>query len=1272
MSENSNWKHLVPKEILEKGLSYYQEGKAKRAVEGQDGFETVVRGRRNYKVFIHTNPVSGMVKSIDCSCDEPKEKNWCHHMAAAMLLVENIYGPLSFENPLEEEEIKRAKVPAKKNSPNRSVLSSLDEIQSIEKLQREEIAKTDGQNEYQPDEAYRYFHFESYLKDLHVSMKEIKEARDVLKGEHSDLKVKIGFDPSNGAQGMLGECSLSDSDTYYSYFGWRTRIVFGPKRILESSCSNYACMTKTDAKSILGHSLCRHQVAAILLLQDYLRDNNPGDDTNLAGITLLGRAQEGMLGTTDAVSPLPAEIIHIEPVLTVEENDKIRAGFRIGSSRMYKIKSITRTVENIRTHTEETFGKNTTLKLGREYIAQDCLPVLEFLENLVDEDEEISQRFQQSARRYYDTPELPKLGGDVMLFGDRLDRFFEIMLGKRAEITFKDLYDKNKKTYLFQDKDFLPQLEIRKNVDGKTGIFQGIEITGDMPEIFAGRRNSYYFSEDCFNRLSEERTKNLTPLLSSASGGYLLIRVGRNHMADFYHKTLPRLKELADIIEYDLDEIAIHLPPEPSFVCYLDYQDDTIYCRGEAVYGPQVFSLTDRLDIESNPSFPFASYRDKVREGDILSLILPYLSNYDHDNHILYGTREEMAVFEFLSVGLNELMKAAEVRATERFKRLKVRRAISFNMGVSVDANLMDLTILSEDVSKEELLDILFGYRQKRRFLRLKNGDFIKLDQNESIAQLSQMLDTLHIPLKDFVKGKMQLPAYRALYLDKMLEMTQGVYTQRDVHFRNLVKEFKTVEDADFDPPMQLQSVLRKYQLVGYRWLRTLDQFHFGGILADEMGLGKTLQAIAVLLAVYQEEDEKSSRLPSMIICPASLVFNWGEELAKFAPQLKVLLISGTQGERKKMIAKSHTANVLVTSYDLLKRDIDLYEDKEFRFAVIDEAQYIKNHTTAAAKSTKLIRARTKFALTGTPIENRLSELWSIFDFLMPGFLYEYEYFRTNFEMPVVKNQDREAQEQLMRMVTPFILRRRKEDVLKDLPDKLEELRYAKMGAKQQKVYDGQVVKMKTRIVSQDEAQFRRSKIEILAELTRIRQICCDPELLFEDYSGGSAKREACIELVMSLAEGGHKALVFSQFTSMLELLEEDLKKEGLSYYKITGATPKEKRLAMVKSFNEDETPVFLISLRAGGTGLNLVGADAVIHYDPWWNLAVQNQATDRAHRIGQTKVVTVYKLIVKGTIEEKIVEMQESKKQLAEEILSGEGIGSGSLNKEDLLALLE
>lgn len=539
----------------------------------------------------------------------------------------------------------------------------------------------------------------------------------------------------------------------------------------------------------------------------------------------------------------------------------------------------------------------------------------------------------------------------------------------------------------------------------------------------------------------------------------------------------------------------------------------------------------------------------------------------------------------------------------------------------------------------------------------MKNGEFLALDDN-GLMTVAKLVEGLAVNKSDLQSQKIRLPKYRALYLDGILKEGTGITLYRDALFKAVVRGMKSVEDSDFEIPLTLRPVLREYQKTGFRWLKTLDSYGFGGILADDMGLGKTIQVIALLLDERNREPDTSA----LIVCPASLVYNWENEIHQFAPTLKVRTISGTAQEREELLNAASEGEILVTSYDLLKRDIAFYEEKEFRFQIIDEAQYIKNASTQSAKAVKSVNARTRFALTGTPIENRLSELWSIFDFLMPGFLFSYQRFKKEYELPIVRDQDEACLKGLHRMIGPFIMRRLKKDVLKELPDKLENVIYSGFEKEQKDLYTANAWQVRQQLEQAGDGGSDR--IQILAQLTKLRQICCDPHLCYSNYNGSSAKLETCIDLIRNGVEGGHKILLFSQFTSMLEIIEKRLKKEGIAYYILTGATPKEERLHMVNSFKDDGVPVFLISLKAGGTGLNLTAADVVIHYDPWWNVAAQNQATDRTHRIGQEKQVTVFKLITKGTIEENILKLQESKKNLAEQIITEGTVSLGSLTR--------
>ena len=497
--------------------------------------------------------------------------------------------------------------------------------------------------------------------------------------------------------------------------------------------------------------------------------------------------------------------------------------------------------------------------------------------------------------------------------------------------------------------------------------------------------------------------------------------------------------------------------------------------------------------------------------------------------------------------------------------------------------------------------------------------------------------------------------------------------------FVDYVNDMKIIDPKRYQVPECLKDVLRPYQVEGYEWLSTLWDKGFGGILADEMGLGKSVQLLSLVEA-------RKGRGPALIVCPASLVYNWAAECEKFAGDLFVEVIAGTKAQRRKTIAaiaeqsqKSDDAeydgtDVVITSYDLLRRDVDDYASCHFALMALDEAQYIKNHATKLAKAVKQVPADHRFALTGTPIENRLSELWSIFDFLMPGLLGTYTKFREKYEQPIMApgSEHSVMADKLQALVGLFIKRRLKKDVLTDLPDKFENVITVKLEGEQRKLYAAHEQRLRATLTKASDADFNTKKIRILAEFTLLREICCDPRLVYADAKNTSAKLGAITELVATCMDEGRKVLVFSQFTSFLELIGARLAEQGVRYYKITGETPKKRRVELVDEFNGNDVPVFLISLKAGNTGLNLVGASVVVHADPWWNAAAQNQATDRAHRIGQTQDVNVYQIVAKDTIEERIMKLQEKKNELARQFTDGAASGGvGTLSKDDLLGLL-
>ena len=468
--------------------------------------------------------------------------------------------------------------------------------------------------------------------------------------------------------------------------------------------------------------------------------------------------------------------------------------------------------------------------------------------------------------------------------------------------------------------------------------------------------------------------------------------------------------------------------------------------------------------------------------------------------------------------------------------------------------------------------------------------------------------------------------------------------------------------------PKQIQAKLRSYQKEGVQWFERLRLMYLNGILADDMGLGKTLQAIVALT-----QKQKADQGTSLIVCPTSLLYNWAEEFHKFNPALRVMIVDGMPSQRKKLIAEAKTCEIVITSYSLLQKDIEIYRPISFAYVVLDEAQHIKNRGTRNAKSVKMIQASHRMILSGTPIENSLDELWSLFDFLMPGFLGSYERFVEKYVRSFGEEQT-ENLRYLRKKVAPFILRRMKADVLSDLPSVSENVYHTQLTHTQRELYRSYAKSARdelTKLVEQ--SGFDKVQIHVLATLTRLKQICCHPAIFAKEKPevGDSAKYEMLLELLRTLIEGKHKVVIFSQYTQMLKIMRSDLEKENICFAYLDGAS--KNRLQIVKKFNEDPSiSVFLVSLKAGGTGLNLVGADTVIHFDMWWNPAVQDQATDRVHRIGQTSNVSVYKLVTLGTIEEKIVEMQQRKKGIVKKIVSCDDEAITKLTWEDVLELLQ
>ena len=934
------------------------------------------------------------------------------------------------------------------------------------------------------------------------------------------------------------------------------------------------------------------------------------------------------LGGADA--PQRTGFARLEPELTLLPDTLPWLRLRISDGgRQYVVKSIPNLLEAVEHGKTVSYGKSLAFVHRWDAFDPEAQQLLQLLRRQVS----AKQNLDREAVRVYGGAERGPAGG-MGLTGEIFDALVQ----------------------MYEHTGFLGGYELREGLPTVTIAVErrrgGVQVEGD-PALCSvqGLDYDYLFTEDTLWRLQRPGCERVLPALQALSGKSLFFTSA--DASAFCSYVLPELGGKLNIV--DPDRLLLNqIPLEPVVQFYLDAPDNTrIEAHAEFLYGE------DR--VTPFVPAPAGLLRDVRAESRARKLLSAYLQPGADGNPDVYGTANEEEIYQLLEEGIPALMAEGEVYLTDAFRNLQATPP-RITVGVSVHGSVLDLEVDTGEFPVGELKELLKSLHQKKRYHRLRDGRLLRLDN--SLEGLDELNDTLELSDAKLKNGHAELPLYRAPSLDWALSGQNSLRFNRDDAFRRISRSFHAVKDSEYTPPGSLYSILRKYQRDGYRWLRTLDGYGMGGILADDMGLGKTVQVLSYLLAMK----EGGQALPSLIVCPASLVLNWQEECKKFTPQLTCITVDGDAARRAELAKQWADADLVVTSYDLLRRDEELYKEQQFYACILDEAQAIKNHTTQKYKAVCGVNSKVRFALTGTPVENRLGELWSIFSFLMPGYLPPYRTFCARFEKPIVQENDKDALRRLNQLTGPFILRRMKSEVLKELPPKTENIHRIELDTDQRKLYLAAVVDAREKL----RAAKPEDKMAVFAVLMRLREICCDPRLVADNWEGGSAKLEACMELVTAAVEGGHRILLFSQFTSMLELLAKRLDEAGVSHFTLQGSTPKPVRAELVRRFNSGEADVFLISLRAGGTGLNLTAADIVIHYDPWWNVAAQNQATDRAYRIGQQNPVQVYKLIAQDTIEEKIVELQQAKQDLAETVTGSADGAILSMKPEELLHLLE
>ena len=983
---------------------------------------------------------------------------------------------------------------------------------------------------------------------------------------------------------------------------------------------------------------CKHVIAVLKQLQ-----KDWSTWFTVAKAPILTRAAKDMLqffqqaaheGTTVA----PRHLVQLVPTYeaTITPHHKLHAlGFVIGTDRLYVVRDISLLINAVVNKQELVYGKSFTWQ--PEKMAFDATS--EQLFALLKEAHEEERQRQGWSHSYLSNSH--SIFGDTRKFrltNTKLLRFLTIMDGKPFSATING-----------HDFKQVPIIHSRPPVAVDIRAVEGglkMALVLDR-DVLLGLDTDYHylFHDETIFRVDDHFSRYIKPLIQSVRDSKKLETIlPETVVSEFVTTALPLLETIAHVQVEPTVYDRFHKEPLEAAV-YLDRLGEGMSARVEFRYGPVTINPLATISPEHPGLEGKWLLRQTREEKKVLDLF--YYHGFSDSGEMLLQPDEDHT-YAFLQQALAELRDIAEVYYADNFPiHIKPASKVSAAVRLNNNNNLLEFSLSHDDTSPQELLALLDSYKLKKHYHRLKDGSFISLD-NPEFQTAASLIEQLGLRPADLAKSVIELPKYRALYLDSLSREAPDFSIEKSSAFKKMVQDIREPQDVEYTLPSGIQGQLRNYQKTGFKWLKSLANYGLGGILADDMGLGKTLQVLTFVLS-----EKQANPLPSLVIAPTSLVYNWQEEVAKFTPSLKVAVISGQQSDRLEQLKSIDEADLVVTSYGLLRRDIDLYEERKFKYCFLDEAQHIKNPQTISAQSVKRIKANSYFALTGTPIENNLTELWSIFDFIMPGYLRSHGVFTKRFEIPIVKNGDQQALTELGRHIKPFLLRRMKKAVLKELPPKTESKMLCDMTTEQTKLYQAWLLQARTEFENEVALHgFDKSQIKILALLTRLRQLCCHPALFLENYDGGSGKLELLQEIVKDAVDGGHRILLFSQFTGMLALIRRHLEEAGLSYYYLDGATKSEDRLKLVNSFNSGATNIFLISLKAGGTGLNLTGADMVIHYDPWWNPAVEEQATDRAYRIGQKNPVQVYKLITKGTIEEKIYQLQQQKRELVDSLI--------------------
>ena len=932
--------------------------------------------------------------------------------------------------------------------------------------------------------------------------------------------------------------------------------------------------------------------------------------------------------------------------------------FKIGNSRMYKLKDLTEFYTRMINNEYYKYGDKLEFVHSKENFAAEEQDLLEFILKYA----EIMKNTNVTSRYgYYYTQSINKT--EITIGTNSIDETFDLL--KTRKVNYNGMLENGKLEFIEHNPNI--EFDLTKINEEEYILKPNIDIYN--LSIFKGKIFDYILINSVLYRCDKEFSNTNLKMIKSFRENYTEeMLLSKENLKDFFSIVVPKIENWIKYQNIDLEEIEKIKPEKLAVKTFLDFDENSnLICDIKFCYGDEEFNpLEENIKIKA--------LRNPIEEEKNIAVFKNSGFLLDTKN-LRFILAEDDEIYSFLTEHINIFMQKFEVMVTDNFKSKEIKQPKIGTLGVRVENNLLNIDLSKINISSKEIEEIMSKYKLKKKFHRLKDGSFLNLEGNEDIEFIDKLTSGMDINFKDIKSNVVKLPVNRTLYLNELLKKFKNTKAFKDDEFKQITQDLeKDNLNEDIEIPNNLNGSLRDYQKTGFSWLKTLENYKFGGILADDMGLGKTIQILSVILSYINEW--KSNRKPSIVISPSSLALNWFAESKKFSPSLNVKVITGKANERNKIISEIEKYDLVIISYDLLKRDIEKFIEKDiiFKYIIADEAQYLKNSNTQNAKSIKELKGEVRFGLTGTPIENSLSELWSIFDFIMPGYLFQYKKFKTLFETPIVKENSERALTKLKMLVEPFILRRTKKEVLTELPEKTITVLENTMTEEQEKIYISYLAKAKQEVANQIKINgFEKSQIMILAALTRLRQICCHPGLFISDYKGESSKLSQCMEIIEEGINSGHKILLFSGYTSMFDIIQKELISRNINYYKLTGSTKVSERIKLVDEFNmNSDIKVFLISLKAGGTGLNLTGADMVIHFDPWWNSSAENQATDRAYRIGQKNNVQVYKLITSNSIEEKIYELQQKKSELIDNMLSTKTSFISKFSKEEIMNLFE